>query len=351
MKHRRNGEASDRVRPQQGLELPPRPQTQDPELSVTAHEVHSLDSRVRPPTQPVQTRRGVEVTEPDLPSNWGRWGAEDQLGTLNLIDADARLRAAAEVRTGRHVSLARPVAPVPFTAAGGPVGKPTRMPAAVLQTIGFGGTDPFAMTDTLIVNTHNAALTHLDAVAHIPIDQQIYPGVPLDDAVTPLGVRHGSADNFAAGIITRGILLDLAPDDVPLKPEHRISSADLDRILDKSGVHLQLGDAIAVRAGWDVNRPMHEPVPGLDLSAIAWLHAHDVSVYIGDVGDPRPPTFPLPLHQVALARLGLPLVDAAALDDLATTCRAEQRCSFLLVLAPPPITGTTGLPVNPIAIF
>lgn len=291
------------------------------------------------------------MAEPDLPSNWGRWGPEDQLGTLNLIDTDARLRAAAEVRTGRHVSLAKPVAPVPFTAAGGPIGLATRMPAAVLQTIGFGGTNPFAMTDTLIVNTHNAALTHVDAVAHIPIDHQIYPGVPLDEAITPLGVRHGSADPFGAGIITRGVLLDFAPDDVPLKPDHRISSTDLDGVLDKSGVDLQPGDAIAIRASWDVNRPVHEPVPGLALNAIDWLHSHDVSIYVGDIGDPRPPTFPMPLHQVALARLGLPLVDAAALDDLATTCRELHRSSFMLVLAPPPITGTTGLAVNPIAIF
>ena len=291
------------------------------------------------------------MTEPDLPSNWGRWRTDDQLGTLNLIDDDARLRAAAEVISGRHVSLAKPVVPVPFTAAGGPVGASIRMPAAVLQTLGFGGTNPVGMTDTLIVNTHNAALTHLDAVSHMPIDRQIYPGVPLDDAITPLGVRHGSADPFGAGILTRGVLLDLAPDDQPAPSDQLIGSEDLDRVLDQTGVDLKPGDAVALRANWDVDRPMDEPVPGLDLSAIAWLHAHDVSIYLGDVGDPRPPTFPMPLHQVALARLGLPLVDAAALDDLAEACRSEQRYSFMLVLAPPPITGTTGLAVNPIAIF
>jgi kynurenine formamidase len=291
------------------------------------------------------------MTDASLPSNWGRWGTDDQLGTLHLIDAAATLRAAAEVCTGRHVSLARPVAPVPFTAAGGPVGVATRMPAAVLQTIGFGGTDPMAMTDTLIVNTHNAALTHLDALAHIPIDRQVYPGVPLDEAVTPLGVRHGSADPFGSGIVTRGVLLDLAPDDVPLRSDHRITDADLDAALERAATGLHPGDAIAVRANWNTDRPMGEPVPGLDHSAVRWLHSHDVSVYVGDVGDPRPPIFPLPLHQVALARLGLPLVDAAELHDLAAACRAEQRASFLLALAPPPITGATGLPVNPVAIF
>ena len=291
------------------------------------------------------------MTESDLPTNRGRWGADDQLGTLHLIDTAAVLRAVAEVRTGRHVSLARRVEPVPFTAASGPVGAPARMPAAVLQTLGYAGTRPVAVTDTLVVNTHNAGLTHLDALAHIPVDGTVYPGVPLDDAVTPAGVRHGSADPFGTGVVTRGVLLDLAPDDVPLDAGHRVGATDLDDALQRAGVDLQPGDAVAVRAAWDTDRPMGEPVPGLDLTAVEWLHRHDVSVYLGDIGDPRPPAFPLPVHQVALARLGLPLVDAAALNDLAAACRDEQRWSFLLVLAPPPIAGTTGLLVNPIAIF
>lgn len=291
------------------------------------------------------------MDDQDLPTNWRRWGVDDQRGTLNLIDAAATQRAVREVRTGRHVSMARTVTPVPFTAGGGPVGAAARMPAAVLQTIAFGGTRPAGITDALIVNTHNAGLTHLDAVAHMPVDGAVYPGVPLDDAITPLGVRHGSADPFGAGVVTRGVLLDLAPDDVPVAAQRRIDDADLEDALRRTGTDLHPGDAVAVRAAWDTDRPVGEPVPGLDRSAIGWLHAHDVSVYIGDIGDARPPSPPLPLHQIALARLGLPLVDAAALDELATACRAEQRWSFLLVLAPPRITGTTGIVVNPIAVF
>lgn len=72
------------------------------------------------------------MTDTDLPSNWGRWGDVDQRGTLNLIDSDARVRATAEIRSGYHVSLARPADPVPFTAGLGPVGSPATMPAAVL---------------------------------------------------------------------------------------------------------------------------------------------------------------------------------------------------------------------------
>lgn len=296
-------------------------------------------------------REGAEaMTGTGLPSNWGRWGEQDQLGTLNLIDDAARARAVAEVRSGRIVSLARPVAPVAFSASVGPVGSAAVMPAAVLQTMNFGGTRPMAMTDTLVLNVHNAAMTHLDAVAHIPVDGMVYPGVPLDDAVSPRGVQHGSTDSFAGGVVTRGVLLDHAPN-ASLDADRRIGANDLDDALARSGATLLSGDAVAVRGGWDTHLPVNRPVPGLDITAVRWLDSHGVSVYLGDIGDSRPPSIPLPLHQVALARLGLPLVDAAALDDLADACRAEQRSTFLLVLAPPRITGTTGLPVNPIAIF
>lgn len=289
--------------------------------------------------------------EQELPTNWGRWGDHDQLGTLHLIDTAAQGRAAAEVRDARHVSLARPIDPVPLATGLGPVGSPATMPAGVLQAVNFNGMAPLAMTDTLVVNTHNAALTHLDAVAHMPVDEHVYPGVPVRDAVTPTGVMHGSADGFGTGIVTRGVLMDLAPGGGSLAADQRVGGTDLDTALERAGVSLHPGDAVAVRGGWDTNQPLGQPVPGLDLSAVQWLDEHGVSIYLGDIGDPRPPAFPLPLHQVALARLGLPLVDAADLDELAEVCVSSGRSSFMLVLAPPRITRTTGLVVNPIAIF
>ncbi|RAJ36864.1 hypothetical protein K353_04692 [Kitasatospora sp. SolWspMP-SS2h] len=106
-----------------------------------------------------------------------------------------------------------------------------------------------------------------------------------------------------------------------------------------------------MRGGWDINRPFDQPVPGLDLSAVRWLDERGASVYVGDISDARPARPPMPVHQVALARLGLPLVDVADLEPLARHCEASNRWSFMLVLAPPRITGTTGLAVNPISIF
>jgi kynurenine formamidase len=290
------------------------------------------------------------MTENDPPTNWGRWGDDDEIGALNLIDDAARARAAAEVRDGSFVSLARITTPTPMTTGLSPVGSPASMPAPVMQVVNFNGIRPMALTDSLMINTHNAALTHFDALAHMPVGDQVYPGVSLQDAVTLTGIRHGSADHVGAGLVTRGILLDLAPGG-SLAAEHRVGGTDLDAALDRAGVSVNPGDAIAVRGGWDTDQPMGQPVPGLDLSAVRWLDERGVSLYIGDIGDARPPVFPLPMHQVALARLGLPMVDAANLDALADRCAALRRWSFMLVLAPPRITGTTGLVVNPIAVF
>lgn len=112
---------------------------------------------------------------------------------------------------------------------------------------------------------------------------------------------------------------------------------------------LHSGDAVVVRGGWDTDQPFSQPVPGL--SPVGWLHDREVSLSLGNIGDARPWAPPLPMHQVALARLGMPLIDATAVDELADVCRAEQRYSFMLVVAPPRISGATGLIVNPIAIF
>ena len=120
--------------------------------------------------------------------------------------------------------------------------------------------------------------------------------------------------------MTRGVFLDLAPGGGSPEADRRIGGADLDAALELAETELFPGDAVAVRGGWNTNRPLDQPVPGLDLSAVRWLGEHGASFYIGDISDARPLRPPLPMHQVALARLGLPLVDAADLDELAEAC-------------------------------
>lgn len=285
-----------------------------------------------------------------LPTNWGRWGKDDQAGTLNLVTDEVRARAVAQAHIGRSVSLAMPVEPAPML--GGPFTPPTPE-SPVQQAMLYTGSPPPAMAEILVFGPHHRGLTHLDAPVHVPVDGHVYPGRPLTEAVTPAGVQHASTAVFADGVVARGILLDLAPQD-RLPEAHPITGADLDAAEQRAGVRLEPGDALVVRGGWPRSHQYDAPLPGMTVDAIAWMHRRDVAVYAGDIGDAHPPVesrVPMPLHQVGLARLGMPLIDVAEVDELARVCQQLGRSAFLLTIAPPRLRGATGVPVNPLAIF
>ena len=288
----------------------------------------------------------------DLPSNWGRWGEDDELGTLNLITDEVRSRAAVEVRTGRSVSLALPIEPAPLMS--GPFA-PSTTPESPVQLIMVYTPPPiYATADVSVITNHHPRSTHLDALAHMVQDELVYPGRPLRESVTPAGVRHGSTAAFAEGIVTRGVLLDLAVGG-PLPSAHAITSEDFERAEERLGVRVESGDALVVRCGWTMTSRPESPLPGISLDAVRWMHRRGVSVYAGDVGDAVPPldpaSSPAPLHLVGLHRMGMPLVDSAKVDELAAVCAELSRYSFLFTAAPPRIHGMTGIAVNPLAIF
>jgi kynurenine formamidase len=289
--------------------------------------------------------------EADLPSNWGRWADDDQLGTLNFINGAARARGVAQAREGRVVSLARPVDPVPL-AAPFPFA-PTGMPTAVLQMINFTGSPARAMTDVLVINTHHVGLTHIDALVHVPVEEKVYPGVPLGEAAGFGVVRHGSTSAFVDGLVTRGVILDLAPGG-SLESDHPVTGADLDEAERRGQVQVESGDALVVRSAWvNADHPT-EPAPWMSVDAVRWLGEREVSLYVGEVADkfnPLGPGIPMPLHQVALPRLGMPLIDNADISGLWATAEELARRTFLLVVGVVPIRGATGLPINPLAIF
>jgi kynurenine formamidase len=291
--------------------------------------------------------------QPELPSNRGRWGPEDELGTLNLITDDVRARAVAEARTGRRVSLAHPREHAPLAA--GPFAMATTVDpmTAAVQTAMFTGpadSPVRALAEMLQFVTHSG--THLDALSHIVVDGEVYPGRPVQECMSIAGVTRGSTAVFGQGIVTRGVLLDFAADG-PRAPDAHIDGADLDAAAEQAGVEVLPGDALIVRGDWDLSR-REKQVPGISLDAVRWMHRHDIALYVGDIGDARPPIDPRiggALHRVALPYLGLPLLDAAELTPLAKTCRAEGRQSFLFIAAPMRLTAASGVPVNPLAIF
>ena len=291
------------------------------------------------------------TTTEDFPSNWGRWGSSDELGAVNLITDEARARGAAEARTGHTVSIARVTTPFPLT--GGPMATTTASTTAVQTVMQFTGYGAPAMAEVMIVTTHHAEVTHLDAMGHWVAGGKVYPGVDAADSSGPTGVKHGAAHVYAEGILTRGVLLDLAPGG-RLASAHPVTGADLDAAAARAGVEILPGDAIVVRGGWDRVNGSAEPEPGMTADAIRWMHDHGVAVYAGDIGDARPPLpgeVPGALHFLALGKLAIPLIDAADPEALAATCTRLGRWTFQLVVAVPRIAGTTGLPVNPIAVF
>ncbi|GHC78216.1 cyclase [Streptomyces flavofungini] len=267
------------------------------------------------------------------------------------IPAEARARGAAEVSTGRAVSLALPIEPTPLIS--GPFAPAGQEASPVQQVMQYTGFPPIATAEVLTVIPHHPRSTHIDAVAHTPRAGQVYPGRPLDECVSMVGVRHGSTTAFAAGAVTRGVLLDLAVDG-PLPRGYAVAAEDFDAAEKRQGVRLEPGDALVVRCGWDMTPVPGRPLPGMSLDAVRWMHRRGVSLYAGDIGDAHPaldPACPAPLHGVALPLLGLPLIDAVNVDELAAVCAESGRHSFLLTVAPPHIHGLTGVPVNPLALF
>lgn len=285
----------------------------------------------------------------DLPDNWGRWGADDELGTLNNITDEVRARAAAEVRTGRWVSLAQPITPNPMISS--PFAPTTVDVSPVQQMMSHTGVGVAA--DLMLVTNHDASSTHLDALSHWSYNGEVYPGRPRAEAVTPAGVTHGSTTAFAAGIVTRGVLFDLAVDG-PLPAGHAVTSHDFEQAEKRQGVEVGSGNALVVRTGWTSRNIPGTRSPGISLDAVRWMHGRGVAIIASDRGDAFPPLEPgepAPLHGVALGRLAMPLIDAAEVEELAALCAELGRHSFLLSIAPPRIHGLTGVPVNPIALF
>ena len=284
-------------------------------------------------------------------SNWGRWGPDDQLGALNLITADVTAAATASVRLGRTVSCARPLPTQP--AADNPL--PVAHHMIGTATEGYGG-------DYFAVASHGYATSHIDALCHIFHEGRIYNGYPIE-TVTAHGARKLGIHHLRAGIVTRGVLVDIPTirGVEALEPGEPIFPEDLHAADAATGVKVGRGDALLVRTGRWRWRELHGPweptegMAGLDASCLAWLHEREVALLgcdgVSDVYPSRVENELLPIHRVAIVAMGVHLLDNLDLDDLSVACGAEKRSEFLLVIAPLVLKRGTASPVNPIAVF
>jgi kynurenine formamidase len=293
-------------------------------------------------------------------SNAGRWGVDDQRGTLNLVDAAAVLRGVAAARQGRVFSLA-----IPFDEDGPQTGaipgrdNPRRTMLAVNAPYTGDPADFCANDDTVTMGVQ--AATHWDALAHVSYEGRLYNGVEAS-VVDERGASRLGIEHFGP-LVTRGIVADVARvhgvdhfDD-----GHAITGDDLDAAVALAGVAVEPGDALLVRTGQmhflrqGDRRRFANPSPGLSTRSVEWLHAHGVAAVATDtlvfeVWPPEDPAALLPVHLLHLVDMGLPQGQLWALDDLAADCAADGRYEVLLCATPLPLTGSVGGPVAPTAV-
>ncbi len=279
-------------------------------------------------------------------SNWGRWGADDQLGTVNLITPNKRKAALTLVKDGVSVSLARDVEKAESADNPNPFDHEMLNP----------GMDRYA------VSYHGFAHTHLDSLCHFAYEDVMYNGVSRDTS-TDAGCQKLSVHNMKDGIMTRGVLVDLAwlKGIDYLEPDTVIYPEDLDAWEKKAGVELESGDAVFFRTGrwarrdavgvWDIG----SRGAGLHASCAAWLKARDVALVGSDFGTDVQPSgiegVRFPLHSLLIAAMGTPLFDNADLEALTKAAQERGRWVFLFTAAPLAVPGGTGSPLNPIGTF
>ncbi len=284
-------------------------------------------------------------------SNWGRWGDDDQLGALNLITPEVTAAAAATVTRGRSVSCARSLNTVAA------VDNPSPVAHHMIGTATEGwGADYFALAP------HGFATSHLDALCHVFHEGKIYNGYPID-TVTAHGATRLGIHHLQAGIVTRGVLLDI-PGLVgleALEPGTPIFPEDLEAAEERAALEVRQGDVLFVRTGRWRWRDRHGPwdatnlAAGLDASCLPWLRARGVAALgsdcVSDVLPSRVEGVPMPIHTVAIVAMGLHLMDNLDFDQLAVACAEEGRWAFFLTVAPLVLRRGTASPVNPIAVF
>lgn len=319
--------------------FPVHPSTQDPSVLVTLETLGRWEKEL---------------------SNWGRWGPDDQRGTLNLITADKTRQAAALVREGETVTLQH------FVTWEKTIDSQTFGPTSHwMSRVDPNTGEPLFALDEIQFSLHDGMLSHLDALCHYRTEVDgkylIFNGYPQN--LTVDGCEDLAVDRMGTSYVTRGVLVD-----IPLMrgvdwldASTPIYVADLEAWEEFAGITIGSGDALLVRTGRWAKRDAEGPWrygaggAGLHASVLPWLRARDVAILVGDaVNDVQPSGvvgIRRPIHQLTQVVLGLPLVDNAYLKDVAATAARLRRWEFLIAIQINSIEGGTASPFNALATF
>lgn len=280
--------------------------------------------------------------------NRGRWGANDELGSLNLITAATRQRAIGLARTGETVSLSHDL----LTEKADDNGSP-------FEHTMLGGNN----MDNYRVSYHGYSHSHIDALCHILYKEQTYNGYARAEVNTATGCTKLGIDNLKQGIITRGVLIDLPRlRGVPyLEPGTAAYAEDIEAWEKETGIRIGPGDAILLRTGRWARRAKVGPwavgqsAAGFHASTAVWIKARGVALVGSDAGQEVTPSMVegvgLPLHVLLVTGLGMNLLDNQDLERVSETAARLNRWEFMLTIAPLAVKGGTGSPANILATF
>lgn len=321
------------------------------------------------------------MTDPDINTvrelcerhtNWGRWGVDDQRGTLNHVGPADLVEAAKLVRGGRSISLA-----LPFDEDGpqkggfnrfNPIRLMTRDGADAIAGTSirdfYGGTDRyFRGADDLVIMPLQCG-TQWDALSHVIFENKIYNGYSADQ-VSSRGALKNDVRNAADGMVGRGVLLDIPRSQGVswLEPGSAIGAEELERASEYAGVTVGRGDFVFVRTGAIARvRDAGEwgdyaggPSAGLGLASVDWIAEREIAAVATDtwgmevLPNETPDVFQ-PLHIVFIAHMGLWVGEIYDLEALAADCASDHVYEFLFCGPPLPFTRAVGAPLNPMAI-
>jgi kynurenine formamidase len=298
--------------------------------------------------------------------NWGKWGADDELGTLNYITPEIIVKATRLARRGVTFSLA-----IPFDSQGPQINQPRRfnpihrmiLTGPDFTTGAFTRPGGVGFADDMVIMALQCG-TQWDALSHCFLDGKLYNGYDAN-LVSSLGAKKNGIHKMAHHIVTRGVLLD-----IPrvkglewLEPGYPITAKDLDAAVAAHRVTVGTGDALLVRTGhiamcrkqggW--GDYAGGDAPGLSFYSAGWVHERQIAAVATDTWgmEVRPNEIPdsyQPLHQVFIPNMGLLVGEIFDLEALAADCAKDGVYEFLFVAPPIPITGAVGSPVNPFAI-
>ena len=291
--------------------------------------------------------------------NWGRWGADDQRGTVNLITPERLVAAGALIRTGKVFDLG-----IPLDDAGPQPGGGRINPVHLMSQTGDRQMFPggFRYADDYIFMPLQGA-TQWDALAHVYYDNQLYNGYPSND-VTVVGAFNCSIEHQAKGIAGRGVLLDLArlKGVEWLERGYAITPADLEAAIAAQGdVAVGAGDILVFRTGWRrkflvEKSPTNfmDGEPGLGQDCCQWLRDRDIAAVCSDnwaieVLPGEDPNAVFNVHMVLIRDMGLTLGEIFDLEELSADCAADGVWEFFFCAPPLKVTKGVGSPINPLA--